>query len=197
MLEAYRHQRLDGNEPFRFNDKKLPFDALGYWRWSHSNLLDNTSRGILAEFLVASALGLTDGVRNVWDPFDLETEDGTKVEVKSSAYLQSWYQKGLSKIEFKIRPTKKWDADNNTYEALPSRQADVYVFCLLAHKDKSTVDPMALDQWRFYALGSEVLNKKLGAQKSLTLSVLQACGAIEAGFLDLKTAITAAAAQNR
>jgi hypothetical protein len=29
------------------------------------------------------------------------------------------------------------------------RHADVYVFALLAHTDKATVDPLSLDQWRF------------------------------------------------
>jgi hypothetical protein len=28
-----------------------------FWRWGFSNLTDNTTRGVLAEFLVASALG--------------------------------------------------------------------------------------------------------------------------------------------
>jgi hypothetical protein len=29
------------------------------------------------------------------------------------------------------------------------RQADVYVFALLAHEDRTTIDPLDLDQWKF------------------------------------------------
>ena len=54
-----------------------------YWRWSSSNLLDNTERGVLAEFLVANALGLTDKPRVEWGSHDLKTPAGTKIKVKS------------------------------------------------------------------------------------------------------------------
>jgi len=43
----------------------------------------------LAEYLVATVLGLNQGVRNEWDAYDLETEAGLKIEVKSAAYIQS------------------------------------------------------------------------------------------------------------
>ncbi len=190
MLEAYKHKRLDGAEPFHIGADQLPFDTLTYWRWSHSNLLDNTSRGILAEFLVASALGLADGVRNTWDPFDIQTADGIKVEVKSSAYIQSWGQKTHSKISFTVRQTRNWNETENTYAKDPSRQADVYVFCLLAHKDKATIDPMNLDQWCFYVVSSKTLDEKLGTQKSVVLSRLVEIGALPVGYADLKASIT-------
>ena len=45
------------------------------------------------DVIVASDLGCTDGVRQEWDAYDIETPDGIKVEVKSGAYLQSWSQK--------------------------------------------------------------------------------------------------------
>jgi hypothetical protein len=35
-----------------------------FWGWSRSDLLDNTERGVLAELIVAAALGIpADGVR--------------------------------------------------------------------------------------------------------------------------------------
>lgn len=43
-------------------------------------------RGVVAEFLVACDLGIVDGFRAEWGPWDLETKSGIKVEVKSSAY---------------------------------------------------------------------------------------------------------------
>ena len=111
-----------------------------YWRWSSSSVLDNTERGILAEFLVANALGLTDKPRVEWGSYDLKMPDCTKIEVKSSAYLQSWRQKKYSTIEFGIARTKEaWDAHtgkSQTHDP-PKRIADIYVFCLLTAQGQS------------------------------------------------------------
>jgi hypothetical protein len=62
---------------------------------AYSDILTNTSRGIFAEFLVAKALGVVEGVRPTgWNDFDL-SYDGWKIEVKASAYVQSWHQEAL------------------------------------------------------------------------------------------------------
>ena len=54
----------------------------------------------------------------------------------------------------------------------PVRQADVYVFAVLAHKDKTTVDPLDLSQWEFYVVPTAKLNKQCGDLKRLTLKRL-------------------------
>jgi hypothetical protein len=59
---------------------------------------------VLAEFIVATALGVADQLRNDWGPYDLLTPDGIKIEVKSPAYLQSWHQENFSTITFGIHP---------------------------------------------------------------------------------------------
>jgi hypothetical protein len=48
-------------------------------------------RGVLAEYIVALAMGIDteEGVRREWDAYGLVLGDGTKVEVKSAAYIQS------------------------------------------------------------------------------------------------------------
>jgi len=46
------------------------------------------------------------------------------------------------------------------------------VFCVLAHKDKSTVNPLDLSQWEFYVLDTKVLNDKVPKQKTIALSSL-------------------------
>ena len=51
-----------GDEPFHTDRKNLPQTLLDYWRWSGSDLVSNAQRGILAEFLVGSALQMTDSV---------------------------------------------------------------------------------------------------------------------------------------
>ncbi len=99
--------RKTGSERLHNNGKKASVQLVDFWRWSASDLLSNATRGVFAEFIIASALGLADGVRSEWDPYDLITQKGQRIEVKSAAYLQSWSQKQLSKISFSIRPSRK------------------------------------------------------------------------------------------
>jgi len=183
-----------GAEPFRSSGEPLPFDLRDFWRWSASDLLSNALRGVLAEFIVARALGVdTAGVRAEWDAVDLRTADGLAVEVKSAAYLQSWKQAKPSAITFGIAPAKApWDAETNTYGE-PGRQADVYVFCLFAEQDRDRADPLDLDQWKFYILPTRVLDERLGPQKTVGLARLAKIGAVRCGFGALRKAVMAAA----
>jgi hypothetical protein len=138
-----------GNEPFLLDGRDLGFALVDFWRWSVSDLVSNVTRGRLAEFIVAKALGIpTEGVRDEWGAYDLTTADGTKVEVKSAAYLQSWNQRALSKIAFPTPKTRAWDAESNLQAIESKRQADVYVFALLAHQDKSTLDHRPVQRGR-------------------------------------------------
>lgn len=103
----------------------LDATVLDFWRWSFSDLLMNTARGVLAEFIVAKALDIsTDGVRPEWNPFDLITEDGIRIEVKSAAYIQSWAQKDYSTIQFGTAPRRGWDPETNTLDVEATRHAD-------------------------------------------------------------------------
>ena len=128
---------------------------------------------MLAEFLVARALGAAEGVRVEWDAYDCKTAGGKKVEVKSAAYLQSWAQERLSAIRFGIQRTRAWEAATNEYSGERKRQADVYVFCLLKNKDQATLDPLDLDQWEFFVVPTRILDAELGEQKSLGLERLR------------------------
>jgi len=158
-LDEVHAGKKTGDERFRERGKGLPFDLKSFWQWSASDLLSNVTRGVMAEFLVAKAVGLADeSIRKEWDPFDLVTPEGIKVEVKSSAYLQSWTQRELSKVRFQVPKTQAWDYATNKWGTEKARHADVYVFALLAHEDKSTVDPMDLDQWTFYVIPTTTLN---------------------------------------
>jgi hypothetical protein len=164
----------EGSEPFSFGNKELALDLTKFWQWGFSNILNNTTRGILAEFIVASALGFdTNPIREDWKPYDLETADKKRVEVKSAAYLQTWSQKKLSSISFGTKSTFFWDDMTNEYEKQKKRHADVYVFCLLHHKNKETVDPLNLDHWKFYVLSTKQLNQYSGSQNSISLKALK------------------------
>ena len=152
-----------GTEPFRDSEQSLGFDLLSFWQWSSSDLVSNTTRGILAEYLVAQALGvvLPGKIRDVWDSYDVDVDDGPSVEVKSAAFLQSWHQDRLSRITFKIPETHAWDKTTGKFSEEAQRQAAVYVFALLAHTDQETLDPTT-------TLGREMSN-----QRSIGLSSLR------------------------
>jgi hypothetical protein len=127
-LEAIPVQRKTGQENFIAAGSPLNLKLLDFWQWSQSDLLSNATRGVLAEFIVASALGLDKDSRTEGDAYDLKSEKDLKIEIKSAAYLQSWKQKKLSAIKFGIAPTKGWFADTNEFSAETKRHADLYIF---------------------------------------------------------------------
>ena len=104
-----------------------------FWSWAYSDILSNRNRSVFAEFLVASALGITDNPRIEWNAVDLRYQD-ISIEVKSAAYVQSWKQDKLSSIRFDISKKKSWDAETNQVSHESVRSADMYVFCLLKKK---------------------------------------------------------------
>lgn len=161
-----------GTEPFHAAGVDAGSDVLSFWRWASSDLVGNTMRGVLAELLVAQALGGCGEVRTEWDACDLRTKEGWRIEVKSAAYIQSWSQRALSGISFDIAPKRGWDAATNTSADTPIRSADVYVFALLAHQDKETIDPLDLTQWHFYVASARALDARSGVQKRLSLGSL-------------------------
>lgn len=167
--------RKTGVEPLHVNGQPLPVNLLAFWQWSVSDLVSNVSRGRLAEFIVATALGLDiSGVRNDWDAFDLTTSAGLKIEVKSAAYLQSWFQPRLTDIVFHTPRTHAWAASTNRFSNESRRQADVYVLALLHHQDKLTIDPLNVAQWTFFVVPTRVLDWRTRSQHSITLPSLQA-----------------------
>jgi hypothetical protein len=59
--------RKTGAEPLTASGEPAGVTVADFWGWSRSDLLDNTERGVLAEFIVATALGApTDGIREGW-----------------------------------------------------------------------------------------------------------------------------------
>lgn len=190
--------RLQGTERFSVASLSLQADVLGFWQWSCSNLLGNTLRGQLAEYLVGLVLGCAEGVRQEWDAHDLAWQDADgapiRIEVKSAAYLQSWYQKEHSVIAFDIAKKKSWFAATNTYGEAPDRASDVYVFCLLHHPNKETVNPLDLAQWSFYAVSTHQINAACNEQQRIALGPLERIHGPAFGFAELPERIRAATA---
>lgn len=158
---------------------------LDYWAWAHSDIMGNTERGKIAEYIVAMALNVHRNTRTEWDSYDILTEDNIKIEVKSSAYLQTWVQKAYSPLAFGIRPTYAWNQSNNTYEQTKKRHANVYVFCVITCKDQDIVKPLDLNQWEFHILSARKLDNVLPNQKTVSLAGLQKIGAIKTDFSGL------------
>jgi hypothetical protein len=183
-----------GQEQLHTDGEPLGISLLSFWSWSTSDLVSNLARGKLAEFIVARALGISaGGVRNEWDPYDLETGDGIKIEVKSAAYLQSWHQERLSTIAFRVPKTRTWSPDSNRLEDEATRPSDIYVFAVLAHRDKPTVDPLNVNQWLFYVLPTGVLDKRTRSQHSITLGTLERLSGGAVSFSELGDAVQRAA----
>ena len=187
--------RRTGEESIHCDGKSLGFKVLDFWRWSASDLVSNATRGVLAEFIVANALGVSlDGVRDEWGAYDLKTPEDITVEVKSAAYVQSWAQQKLSSISFRVRPTLGWSADTNVFEKDARRQARVYVFAVLAHQDKPSVDPLNVAQWRFFVLPTSVLDARTRSQDSITLRSLETLAGPGLRYDELREAVLRAGA---
>jgi hypothetical protein len=166
--------KLSGAEQLESDKFPAPADAtiLEFWRWAFSDLMSNDIRGDFAEWLVAKLLNLSDSaVRDSWASWDLETTNGVKIEVKTSAFLQTWRQKQPSKIVFSSLRAGVYDEETNTYSRPKTYNADLYVFCLQTETEKEFWNALDLTQWQFYVLLKEQL-QKIGVN-SISLSSLE------------------------
>ncbi len=78
------------------------FNVDDFVNWAYGNLLNNTTRAVVGEYLVHKALDSSTKQRIDWDAYDILYKD-YKIEVKTSGYLQTWNQQGnYSKIKFDI-----------------------------------------------------------------------------------------------
>lgn len=177
-----------GKEKFMIKNEPLNFDLLDFWSWNQSDLIENRTRGILAEFIVKKALKIEFEKRIEWDNFDLITNNGKKLEIKSAAYIQSWKQRKHSEINFGISPSVG-AKDNSEYDGTKRRWADYYIFCLLKNKDQESINPLDLGQWTFFILKTEVLNKYKPHQKSIGINSLFKLHPTECNFSGLEKAI--------
>ena len=173
-LKEIKASPKTGKESLTDNGQDTNYSLLDFWRWSVSDILSNATRGRFAEFVVGTAVGLDlKNLRDEWDAYDLITENGIKIEVKSAAYIQSWKQKSFSTISFSIKPSRYWDAESDVQRGEPKRHADVYVFCHLKHKDQDTIDPLKMEQWDFYVLPTYRLDNYERSQSSITINSLR------------------------
>lgn len=143
-----------------------------FWQWAYSDLLQNTTRGVLAEYIVAVLLGVDKTPRNPWLPFDLKLNDGTTVEVKTMSRLQAWAQKQLSDPKVVISEKRSWNPDTGILTQTSSLNADIYVICYFISEEHSAADPLNLDQWNFFVLDKKEVGVILKKSKSISLKAL-------------------------
>lgn len=178
-----------GDEPIGGASNSTGLTLLDFWRWSGSDVLSNAPRGELAEFLVGHALDAIHSPSEAWASYDLETRDGIRVEVKSAAYVQSWCQNKLSQIRFGIRRTldEEWTKRD--------RHSDVYVFALLAEKDKGKIDPLDIGQWEFYVVATRELNRECEDQRSLGINGVRELARGVVPYAELEARVKAVASK--
>ncbi|MBQ7348825.1 MAG: hypothetical protein IJW47_02400, partial [Clostridia bacterium] len=115
-----------GKEKFNVDKKEQDFSVCDFWSFAFGDLLDNTRRGALAEFIVAKALKIdTEVPRRDWSEYDLYY-NGIRIEVKCSAYIQSWnlntYK--ISELRFSISPAQVFDDATARYVGEKQRNSD-------------------------------------------------------------------------
>lgn len=152
---------LTGDEVF----DGVPATVREFWAFALGDLRTNNTRGYLAEFLVHQAVGST-RPRVEWDPFDVLTDDGVRVEVKASGYLQSWEQRRPSRIVFSGLSGREWHPDTG-YGSTRTYRCDVYVFCVQTARTPQTYRPLDVSQWSFHVVAAPVVAAT--GQRSLSL----------------------------
>jgi hypothetical protein len=148
--------RLDGSERFDGVDATIA----DFWRWACSDLRENTTRGMLAEFLVARAVGDQRPLRIGWDNFDVVAPDGTTIEVKCSAFLQSWPQPRHSALVFSRLTAREFDYTRNEWSVDARVRADVFVFAAQTQRDPAAYDVLDISHWQFWVASARTIREQ-------------------------------------
>ncbi|WP_425840985.1 hypothetical protein [Microbacterium sp. PA5] len=179
--------------PLRGDEKFVGMNATvqDFWRFAMSDLRVNNTRGYLAEFMVARALGVN-ALRTEWDDYDV-LWDGIKIEVKASAHLQVWAQRQLSQIRFTGLRAHSWGDIEAGMSPEKSYKADVYVLAAHTVLEHAAYDPLDVSAWSFFVLPQA----QLVALNVDSLSLARVSGLTEAvGITELAAAVLTAHGRN-
>ncbi len=185
-----RAPQLTGTESFFGVDATV----IDFWKFAMNDLRTNNVRGYLAEFFVARAIGST-GMRVEWAPWDVTGPDGTRVEVKSSGYLQAWGQRKLSIPRFRVGAAYGWDEVTGAWSTKQEFNADAYVFCLQTAVTHDDYDALDISQWEFYVARRDAIEAQGGA--SMGLPTLAKVAGPPVSFSALGDAIASAGKPSR
>ena len=84
--------------------------------------------------------------------------DGTRAEVKSSAYLQAWDQARPSNISFRGLRARTWVAPG-AHAVDETYNADVYVFAVQTATTHEAHDALDLDQWQSWVAPAATISR--------------------------------------
>ncbi len=162
-----------------------------FWKWFRPSLAENWMRGVIGEYWVANAVDILHKRRHGWESWDLETEDGIRIEVKTAGYLQSWHETNQepSTPIFGINAVNVEEDTERGLHQGQYRPANVYVFCLHSSLDLTTHDPLDISQWEFYVVHTPFLDDKRPDGKTIGLRSLQKLGVKSVLYAGLKEAI--------
>lgn len=141
-----------------------------FWRWALNDLRDDSTRGVLAEFVVARALGDLSERRERGANYDVLTPSGIRVVVKSRGRLQSWSQTQPSRVTFGRILGRAGDPDGHEWHKKPEIQTDVFVFAIQTCTEPGRYDPFDLSQWEFRVVSAARISPL--ATRSLSLATL-------------------------
>lgn len=148
--------RFTGDEHFTF--EQMPVGALlsDFWSWTTERMLTDDVLPILAHYIVETALG--------------DKIDRRRITIVVSSYLKSFSRQ--DKIEAPVFHCP--DADDT-----------LRIFCLLDGLNANTVNPLKLEQWKFFVLKSGDLTVE-----TATLDEIRHI-ATEASYEELRNTVTA------
>ncbi len=130
------------------------------------DLLDNTTRGLAAEALIAEALG--GELTEPWAAWDIDYL-GHRIEVKATGDTQTW-ESPRPRRAFSITKSRAWNPKTRTYADEPQRGSDLYVFCHCTATTDAEADAVA--SWAFHAVPTTEVDDRFGDQKTVSLSVV-------------------------
>jgi hypothetical protein len=164
---------------------KVPNSTLiDFWQWAFSDLCDDDIKGIFAEWMVRTLLGLPSiSTRRVsWADSDIILANGTRIEVKSTALWQSWKLVNEDGTQKPCPAPASLNPSHVRFGGLQARTAvspakpgdaiqfksSVYIFCFQSETDPAAWDAWNLDQWEFYMMSQqELVDLKIGDSVSL------------------------------
>jgi hypothetical protein len=144
---------------------------------------------------ISRAVGDPSPLRKAWDNWDVTTATGIKVEVKSSAYLQSWNQRKLSAITFSGLTGREWSAETNELAADRTLRAEVYVFAVHTCSEPDQYDPLKIEDWEFRVMSAAQLAEH--GYRSVTLGFLDRHARTAYRLSDLTRAVEQAYASSK
>jgi hypothetical protein len=141
-----------------------------FWRWAYSDMIfGNTNRGYFGQFLVGTALGVTEKECMLeWDSWDLNYGEW-KIEVKTKGMVRTTQKPVKWKPSFSIEPTLLVDRDVNGYDGERKRWSDCYVFVYFEEDEPTPAKLLDTSNYEFYVRKTSTLPNA----KSIGLSAVR------------------------